>query len=208
MRRVRAVVGLARAVLVACAATLALGTGAFALQAAALGRPSAQDVLASRAVRALLDYRTMWSVERIAGSPALTVVCRQTFAPALSGVGRERRIVVSSADGSRLSTQRGLVWPSLRLLERPALRAAQFALAGCPRLLGAKLAKRLTARSGLRTFEVRTDGVAAYDLRFTARGARFDYFARRIGLAPLAVRVRENGWHAFSDLAERTDSGA
>ncbi len=208
MSRARALLGPARALVVACAATLALGTGAFILQAAAIGRPSAQDVLAGRAVRALLHYRTMWSVERIGSRPAVHVVCRQVFAPALFGGGRQRRIVVARGDGARLSEQRGLVWSSLQMLEPPALRSAQFALAGCPRLLGAKLAIRLTARRGLRAFGVRADGVPAYDLRFDVRGTRFDYFASRAGLIPLAVRVRADGLRAFSDLGERRDTGA
>ena len=208
MRRPRALVGPARALVVACAATLALGAGAFVLQAAALGRPSAHSVLAARAVRALLGYRTMWSVERLGSRAAVQVVCRQVLAPALSRGGEQHRVVVTRGDGVRLSEQRGLVWSSLRILEPSALQSAQFALAGCPGLLGAKLATRLTARRGLRAFEVRTDGVPAYDLRFRVHGTQFDYFASRSGLTPLAVRVHGDGLRAYSDLGERTDTGA
>jgi hypothetical protein len=186
-----------RAVIAGLLLTACVGAAAFGLQAAAFPRPERGDLLAVQAVQWLLRYRLVRSVEQVDGRPPIHGICLQAWYGPAPGVPRRTlAALLELGSGSRLLTVSHRV-EILGLAKGDLAPRARLFLAGCSRLLAARLGARLKRGIDVYLGLKRFGRTLAAGFGVSAKLPRIDFFVRRDDLKPLAVHVvgrSINGW--------------
>lgn len=182
---------LVRALLAGLAIAACLSLAAFVLEAAILRQVPRSDVIAADALRWLTRYRLVKSAEVIGRRRGLTGTCVESWFRGVRRGRSARGSMLFLSDGERVLATSGRVFTlgaTHPLPARPALL-----LAGCPRVLGARIALRLGAWLGVPVTSARADGRRAYVLRL----GRIRLYVDRRTMRPIAVRIvarRLAGW--------------
>ena len=180
-----------RLLLPAIAIPACLAAAGFALDATAFDRPSASELLATRALRQLAEYRVMRGQASLDGRSFRTI-CVQGWFPEGDRVARGALVLLG--DGTRLYDFGGGIRRYGGALATRTERRA-FLLAGCPHVLDARFGSQLL-RGAAEVAPTRADGTAAYAVRI-GRPTSLALLVTRPSLRPLALRLPGTGW---SDL--------
>lgn len=173
-----------------------------AVQAAAFGHAPEDSLVATEAVRSLVRYRVMRSIERVGGR-SLTATCVQgSFR-----TGDRGRLVTGAlvllGNGDRLyDAGRGV----RRVLSLGRSRAAgrvdrrRFILAACPHYLSDHFANDLIRGRPVEAVDERGDGATVADLIAHSRHATLALEVTRLTYEPLSLSLREGRFRGSSDL--------
>jgi hypothetical protein len=174
-----------------------------AVQAAAFGRASADSLVATEAVRGLVQYNVMRGTETLGGRP-IRATCVQGSFLRPGGRGPAHGALVLLGNGERLYD---VGWGVRRLFRggrsRPAGRKdrLRFVLAGCPNYLGNHVGNDLVRGRPLEAFDERSDGAPAAAIVVGSRHEILTLDVARFTQKPLALTVREGRIGGASDLA-------
>lgn len=173
-----------------------------AVQAAAFGHAPEDSLVATEAVRSLVRYRVMRSIERVGGR-SLTATCVQgSFR-----TGDRGRLVTGAlvllGNGERLydaglGVRRVLRSGRTRTARRVERR--RFILAACPRYLGYHFANDLIRGRPVEAIDGRGDGANVAGLIARSRHARLVLDVTRLTYEPLSLSFREGRFRGSSDL--------
>jgi hypothetical protein len=168
-----------------------------AMQVAAFSRPSRDSLVAANALSKLMRYHVMRGTERVDGR-SISSVCIQGW---FRRVGRKNYTEAALAvlgNGERLyDTGNGvhIVGPG-----RPPRRVdrGRFLLAGCPRLLGARIAAGLTGAKWFDADPSHSRGGRALVIEFGSRSGPIELYVNRRTLRPIELVLSGDpirGWN-------------
>lgn len=196
--RVAASIGVT--LVVAAAASGAVGAVAWRLQASGLPQPRHANLVAARATAWLLQYRLVESSFRVGRGPLLHGSCLQGWFPTRFGV--LRGTVLRLDDGTSIlaiRTHRVDVEGARRPLS-PRSILVELELAGCPRIIGPRLGELAQNRPGLRLHRATVDGEAALALRVPTRLSRIVVYLQPGTYRPTALSVRSGPLRGHSRI--------
>jgi hypothetical protein len=191
-------------------AALCICTASFGMQALVLRAPSKAELRAADALRVLLRYRVIRSVEHLARGRAVDSTCLQSWlrrprGPDRHGVKAFRGAVVLLSTGERLYSFGSVVHVTGTPLEAARLAAERFSLAGCPRSIGAQVDYRLD-HGPLRMRSTRIDGHLAYAFALGRGRRRSSFYVDRRTFAPVALVRRSRTRRDMADLEPGGDT--
>lgn len=191
--------------LLVAAAVVGAGYGG---QRLLLRPPTQGELTAARVAGALLRYRYVRSIIRIAGEPVRRAECLEGWEPKRSGRpgGRGARVLFSDGERLLLGDRRVLrLTPS----RRPARMSpiAEVELAGCARSLTNHIYARLVANRRTHAVPADFQGHDALSLHVRTKRDQFDVFVDPHSLAPLGLRVETAhavGWSVVEPVRPLT----
>lgn len=165
--------------LVACWIAVGALVAAWSVEAAGLPAPEHADLVGARTTGWLMRYRYAESTIHIRHLPTLRGRCLQGWFP--GPYGRERRgTLLSLSNGETLLAipSHRVVVDGARRSQPSALSLIELQLAGCPRILGRRLARVVQSDLRLHALRAFVDGGPAVALRMSRSHPRLTLYVR------------------------------
>lgn len=161
------------------------------VQAAAFRRPSPDDLVAVKALHALLDYRVMRATEDI-GNRTSPAICLQGWFHSPRHRAPVRGALVLLGNGERLYDFGSGIrrFGDARRVE--GVDRIRFILAGCPRVIAAEIGHRLVHSLRVDVDPGRADGLAVDSIGFGSRSKPIDLYVTRHTYAPVELALASN----------------
>jgi hypothetical protein len=202
MRRdyIRAVRSLGVTLVVAATIGGGVLAAAWSLQAAALPVPERADFVAARAAGWFLQYRLVESAFRVGTGPLIHGSCLQGWFP--TRAGPQRGTVLRLDNGTSIVAVRphhvDVVGAARPLSARRVL--VDLELAGCPRIVGPRIAQQLQNGPRERTERAYAAGRPALALRVPTMVTRIVVYLAPKTIRPVAVAVRSGRLSGYSRI--------